>query len=337
MKSFLLLLVAPLVCAAPAFATVTITSPTSGAEVVSPFRLVANASRCSSEIITSMAYSIDNSGNWTSVNGSSINTAVASITGAHTVYVRATGRRGGAVCESSVAIIVVPDPATLVPSDASVYTGIQALSGWLAATDTAIPNSTATGTMAIVSSPSLTGSARRFVTQYTNEGAERYSVVFGANTAATNFLYDGWVYIARPSSGVANLELDVDQVMSNDQTVIYGFQCDGYSGSWDYTANEGSPEAPSDQWLHSPFACNPRNWTTNTWHHVQITYSRDQYGGVTYQSVWFDGVEQDLNITVPSAFALNWATVLLTNFQVDGNGSSGSSTTYLDKLTVSAW
>ena len=336
MKSFSLLLVAPLVCAAPAFASVTITSPTSGAEVVSPFQLVATASKCSSEPVLSMSYTIDNSTNSTTVNGSSIDTKIASITGAHTVYVKSLSRRG-AVCESSVAIIVVPDPATLVPSDASVFTGIQALSGWLAATDTAIPDSTATGTMAIVSSPSLTGSARRFVTHYTNEGGERYSVVFGDNTAVANFLYDGWVYVARPTSDIANLEMDVDQVMSNGQTVIFGFQCDGYSGTWDYTANEGTPEAPSDQWLHSPFPCNPRSWTTNAWHHVQVTYSRDEYGNVTYQSVWFDGVEQDLNTTVPSAFALGWGTVLLTNFQVDGVGSRGSSTTYLDKLTVSAW
>lgn len=336
MKSFSFLLVAPLVCAAPAFATVSITSPASGAEVVSPFQLVATASRCSSEPIQSMSYTIDNSSRWTTVNGSSIDASVASITGAHTVYVRSSSR-GGTVCESSVAIIVVPDPATLVPSDASVYAGIQALSGWLAAPDTAIPGGTASGTMTVVSRPSLSGAALRFVTQFTEEGAERYSEVFGENTEVANFLYDGWVYLAHPTNAIANIELDVDQVMSNGQTVIFGFQCDGYSSTWDYTANEGTPTAPSVQWLHSPFACNPRDWTTNTWHHVQITYSRDEYGNVTYQSVWFDGVEQDLNATVSSAFALGWGTVLLTNFQVDGAGSSGSSTTYLDKLTVSAW
>jgi hypothetical protein len=48
-------------------------------------------------------------------------------------------------------------------------------------------------------------------------------------------------------------------------------------------------------------------------------------------------VEQDLNASVPSAFALGWAPVLLTNFQIDGYGARGSSTTYLDKLTISCW
>jgi hypothetical protein len=41
---------------------------------------------------------------------------------------------------------------------------------------------------------------------------------------------------------------------------------------------------------------------------------------------------------VPSAFALNWAPAIVTNFQVDSvlPGSS-SSTIYLDNLTISRW
>ncbi len=333
MKYLTLLVWAPLVLALPALASVDIARPASGAEVVSPFLLAATASSCSSQSITSMSYWIDN-GTPVVVRGSSINTQVASITGAHTVYVQSTGR-GGAVCDASVAIVVVPDPATLVPSDAMVFQGVQALTGWQGANATSI--GTATGSTKIVAWPSLSGKAREFVTQFTNYGDELYWVVFGDNTAVTNFLYDGWVYVARPSSDIGNIELDTNQVMSNGQTVIYGFQCDGYSGTWDYTANEGTPADYSDQWLHSPFPCNPRNWSTDTWHHVQITYSRDEYGNVTYQSVWFDGVEEDVYDTVPSSFALGWATVLLTNFEIDGYGAGGSSTVYLDKLTISCW
>jgi hypothetical protein len=119
--------------------------------------------------------------------------------------------------------------------------------------------------------------------------------------------------------------------------VIYGFQCDGYSGTWDYTKNGGTPKKSVDVWLHSKAACDPRTWSTNTWHHVQVEYLRDDSGNVTYKSVWLDSKEQDLNVTVPSAFDLGWASDLLTNFQVDGNGSSGKSTVYLDDLTISRW
>jgi hypothetical protein len=125
--------------------------------------------------------------------------------------------------------------------------------------------------------------------------------------------------------------------MANGQTVIFGVQCDGYSGTWDYTANEGTPENPSDVWLHSTASCNPRNWATNTWHHLQMSYSRDDAGNVTYDSVWLDGAQQSMNLTVPSAFALGWSSTLLTNFQVDGLGASGSTTVYLDNLAVYRW
>lgn len=187
--------------------------------------------------------------------------------------------------------------------------------------------------MSIVSSPSLSGAAREFATTYSNSGGERYWVSFGADVTATHFLYDGWIYIASPSNDIANLELDMNQVMSNGETVIYGFQCDGYSGTWDYTS-----ESPSGHWIHSAQACNPRKWTTDTWHHVQISYSRDDVGNVTYEAVWLDGNEQDINQTVPSAVALKWGIgTLLTNFQVDGVGTSGSSIIYLDNLTISRW
>ena len=337
MKRSILLAFAPFVCALPALADVTITSPTRRSEVVAPFHLVATSSRCSSQLVVSMGYSIDSTSNPTMVRGSSIDTKVVSLTGAHTVYVQSFGR-GGAVCEGSVAIIVVPDPVTQVPTNAVEFKGVQALSGWQGTNDAAIAGGSASGTTQLVSSPSLSGAARQFSMQFTNYGGERYWVVFGSNTSVTNFLYDGWLYLARPSHSIANLEMDTDQVMSNGDTVIFAFQCDGYSGTWDYTENAGgNPKSPSPHWINSQSGCNPRSWSTNTWHHVQIAYSRDQYGSVTYQSVWFDGVQEDINATVPSDFTLNWATVLLTNFQIDGFGTSGSSTVYLDNLNIYAW
>jgi hypothetical protein len=90
--------------------------------------------------------------------------------------------------------------------------------------------------------------------------------------------------------------------------------------------------------MHSTQSCNPRKWTTNAWHHIQISYSRDNYGNVTYKSVSFDGVAQQINQTAPSAFALGWGSVLLTNIQIDGaTSTAGSSIVYLDNLTVYRW
>jgi hypothetical protein len=226
--------------------------------------------------------------------------------------------------------------APSIPSGALAVNQIQDLTNWEGTYDTGTSGSS-TGQMSLASSPSLSGSSRKFVTTYSGSGGERYWVSFGADTASMNFLYDGWVYIAGSSADIANLELDMNQVMSNGQTVIYGFQCDGYSGTWDYTKNAGTPQNYKDQWVHSTAPCNPRKWSLNTWHHVQVQYSRDAYGNITYKAVWLDGAKQTLNATVPGAFALGWGSTLLTNFQIDGLGTSGSSTVYLDKLTIYRW
>jgi len=192
--------------------------------------------------------------------------------------------------------------------------------------------------MAMTGSPSLGGNAREFYTTYTYYGGERYYAAFGDNTNARNFVYDGWVYLTDSSGSVANIEMDLNQVMPNGETVIFGVQCDGWSGTWDFSENIGTPTAPVDHWLNSSAPCNVRTWSQFTWHHVQISYSRDDYGNVTYQSVWLDGNQQPINVTVPSAYALSWAPTLLTNFQVDSfDPGSSSSTVYLDNLTVSRW
>ncbi|MGB9030068.1 MAG: hypothetical protein WCC27_08115 [Acidobacteriaceae bacterium] len=213
------------------------------------------------------------------------------------------------------------------------------MSTWIAAYDTGTSGLTgsASGTMSLVDTPSLSGQARQFATSFANSGGERYYATFGKDTTATHFLYDAWVYLDGSVSKIANLEMDMNQVMDDGQTVIYGFQCDGYSKTWDYTTNVGTPVIYIDHWLKSDQACDLQQWSINTWHHVQVAYSRDDAGNVTYESVWLDGTEQDINATVPSSFALGWGSALVTNFQVDGLGASGSSTVYLDQLTVYRW
>jgi len=192
--------------------------------------------------------------------------------------------------------------------------------------------------MAMVDSPSLSGNALEFNTTYSYYGGELYYASFGDDTTSSNFVYDGWVYLDNSSGSIANLEMDMNQVLSNGETVIFGFQCDGWNRTWDYTENAGTPTAPVDRWVQSSAACNVQTWAQYTWHHVQVSYSRDDYGNVTYQSVWLDGNQQQINATVPSAFALGWASTLLTNFQVDSFVPGWSSSdVYLDNLTISRW
>jgi hypothetical protein len=295
---------------------------------------------CQSQPIAAMGYSIDDSSNTTFVYGAALNIQAVSPIGAHTIHVKSWGNQG-APCVSNIAVNVVPSPVATLPSNAIAVNAIQTLTNWLAESDDATGTAggiSTTGTTNLVNSPAPSGLGRVFITNYANYGGERFYVSFGADTAATNFLYDGWFYLPNPSTNIANLEFDMNQVMSNGQTVIFGFQCNNWSKTWDYTENAGTPQQFSDVWLHSTAACNTQNWETDTWHHVQIAYARDAVGNVNYKSVWLDNVEQDLNVSVPSAFALGWSPTLLTNFQVDGmTAAQATITAYADKITVYRW
>lgn len=324
--------------ALPALAEVNVNSPANRSEVESLFRLSADSITCSSQPVSLIGYSVDNGSDVTLVNGTSLEETVSLPAGTHTLHVKAWGE-AGSVCVTDVDITVREASNTgsmAIPSNAIKVSGLQAMGNWKEIGDSGAKGH-ATGSTAIVHSPSLSGSARRFETHYTGNGDERYSMSFGDDATSTHFAYDGWVYLTSSSGDVSNVEMDLNQVMDNGETVIFGVQCDGWNHTWDYTLNEGTVHHPIDHWAHTRQPCDPRTWKINTWHHFQATYSRDDSGRVTYHSVWLDGVEHPFDVTVPSAVALGWCRSLLTNFQVDGFNGSGSSTVYLDSLVIYRW
>jgi hypothetical protein len=317
---------------------VVVSNPTSGASVASPFNLAAAGTLCQGQSITAMGYSLDTSTSTSTVNGTSISASVTAAAGSHTLHVKSWGKSGSA-CSNNVSVAVTaPAPSgPSIPSTATVTKAIQNLTTWTGQHD-AGTTGTSSGTMTLVTSPALSSSARQFATSYTNYGGERYNISVAPDQTSTNFVYDTHIYIASPSSDIANIEMDLNQVMANGQTAIFGFQCDAWSHTWDYASNAGTPTSPQAHWTHSTQTCSLQKWATNVWHHVQIQYSRDTSGNVTYKAVWLDGVQQNLNVTVLSAFALGWAPSLNSNFQIDGfTSTSGSSTVYLDNFTLYAW
>ncbi len=246
----------------------------------------------------------------------------------------ATGYTNSGVSQASYTISIPKGPQ--IPLYATVQEQIDLLPNWRIKHDPATPG-TATGSMAVVSDPTLSGQSVKYYTAFTDAGGILYSNTYGNDTDSTNFVYDVNVWLAA-GSVLSNLELDNNQVTRNGHTIIYGFQCSGYSGFWEYTENAGTVDQTRAHWLKSTAPCNPANWTRNAWHHIQISLSRDDLGNVTYHSVWFDGQEQPINQTVMSDFSLGWALgALVANFQVNGLGTSGSSTIYVDDLKISRW
>jgi hypothetical protein len=237
--------------------------------------------------------------------------------------------------------LVLAVPACLalpaVATASTTITNVQSTKTWRHSHDAGTPG-TSSGTTAIASSPSKTGKALHLSTSYANYGGERYAASMPDDAYANNFVYDTWVYIKDSAKGVKIIEMDLNHVIGNGWTVIMGFQCNGWSSTWDFTANKGTAKSPNDKWLHSSVKCNPQNWAVNKWHHVQVHYYHDSKGYVTYQSVVLDGVTHKLGARVFSGFALGWGKTVLTNFQVDGaTKTSGSSNVFIDKLNVSYW
>ena len=218
-----------------------------------------------------------------------------------------------------------------VPSIAQKSSGyLDQSSNWLWEHDNGTPGSS-TGQLTFnVTNPSLDRSATQFLVAYSHYGGERFHLLFGSDAAATYFIYDTYVYVVDPKQ-VQNLELDVDQVTANGETIVYGTQCSSVSGTWEYTYVTGG----RGYWKPSNIPCDPRNWAPNRWHHIQIQMHR--VGDVvTHDWVKFDNdrLRFFTNATAPSGLFLNWTPgVLLINFQVDGaSANSGTIQGYFDRL-----
>ena len=180
MKVFCAFFLALFVCAAPAFANVTVYSPGANARVVSPFWLSAVANPCSSQPIAAMGYSFDDSSNTTIVNGASVSAVIGFSTGAHVLHIKSWGNQG-ASCVTNVNLTVVPPPTSMVPSWAGRATQVQTLGSWEAQNDAATGTGIAKGLMNLVGVPSLTGYAREFDTAFSNSSPSGCVITLGQN------------------------------------------------------------------------------------------------------------------------------------------------------------
>ncbi|MBS1803963.1 MAG: hypothetical protein JST28_11395 [Acidobacteria bacterium] len=334
LRRIALFLLIPAISAVPAVAGVIVYSPGNNASVGSPFKLSAFSNWCGSQSVVTTGYSLDSSTSTTVFKSQTIDTSVSASTGGHTLHVKAWGNAGG-VCVTDVAINVT-SVSSVIPANAASNSSLQTLGNWISTHDSGTPGSSS-GWMNIVSSHSMSGAARQFATSYSNYGGQRYSVSFSDDAAAHNFALDLWVYLQSPSTGVQILELDLNQVLSNGQTILYGFQCNGWSSTWDFSTNTGSASSPNPHWVNTSAYCNPHSWGTNQWHHVQILYSRNDSGWVTYKSVALDGKVSNIGVTAFSAYSLGWGQTLTANVQVDPPSGSGGSHIFVDNMTVYHW
>jgi hypothetical protein len=228
--------------------------------------------------------------------------------------------------------------ATTTVLVATASGNLAAASNWKGVHDAGTPG-TASGSSLYPVAVTPYNDARKFSLAYSSRGGERFSLSFAHDTTATHFVYDTYIYVLDPTQ-LANVELDINQVTANGDTVIYGTQCSVYSKTWEYTTGHMVNGVSRPHWNSSNLPCNPTTWKANTWHHIQIASSRNASGVVTYNWVCFDGeTAQFANATGSSSFSLGWGIGILNiNFQLDGaSTSAGTITAFADDLTIYRW
>ena len=324
----------------PAHASnITVASPVNGTTVGTSVWVRAHNVGCDGLAPTVFGYTVDNNSTLhrgvTKYDVDALKVPFGA--GTHAIHFKAWTTKGICPVVSTTFKVsgISQGPAAAATSSVPSYAiGSANLDGhyWAYERDGAISGSARGSTVYPAYTPSW-DNARKFYMTYWRRGGVRWHQSFGRDASATHFIYDTYVYITDPAQ-VGNVEMDMNQVMGDGATVVYGFQCSTYTKTWEYTYVSGVTH-----WRSSGVPCNPRTWKANTWHHIQIATHRNNNGDVTYDWVNFDGGHHGIYKTAFSAERLGWARgSLLVNFQLDGyNSGSGSITAFVHSFRVFRW
>lgn len=227
-----------------------------------------------------------------------------------------------------------PIPQLLIPSTAKSSGILDNYPSWKAEKDAGTP-----GTVLPADTFNKyidANNGRQFYAKQTGKAGMRWSTSFvKGQQAATNFVYDLYVKIVDPTQ-LGQLELDMNQMMSDGRNCFLCIQANFIAGVWDYTTTPNN----SCHWTHSNIKINKADWLPNTWKHIRLKTSRDDAGVVTYEGVELDGVYTLFDPTCKgvSAFKQNWTPgVLINNYQTNGANASGILDTCAKQIQVFYW
>ena len=351
---FLLPALSGAVVSTQAFASdITVGGPVNGMRISSPTLIRAHNVGCDGLPPKSFGYSIDSaSGIVLGETPYDIDvTSQAIPAGTHTIHFKSWTDHGECptvnttftvsatvkpIAATAEPISATAEPATsaTIPSYAISSGDLDGAGNWSEDHDGGTPGESKGSTVFPASTP-VYDDARKFYMTYSDQAGERWSNTFTHDTESTYFVLDTYIFLPNPSE-VKNIEMDINQVTSNDETIILSTQCSGEIGQWEY----GDSVGKHDHWKSTGIKCNPKDWAANVWHHVQIGEHRDTNGFVTHDFVILDGVYNAFkNATLESAHFLDWGTGdLNTQFQIEGASSgSGTVTAYIHKFTIYRW
>ncbi len=303
-------------------------SPTDASSWSSAVHFVASAS--SSAPITAMRIYSDGQDVFTT-NSGSMDTYVNLPVGQHYIVVQAWDSTGRVLQAPAKTINVTTSNASTIPSNSTVISKIEEMSGWEHCTICAGPGGNGTpvpySMTQWLSNPSMDGSSATFwIGGSTPYSAALWWKQLGPNKNATNFVYDLYFYMTAPNYSQA-LEFDVNQSVGGKK-YIFGTQCN-YRGTGQWDVWDGIAQA----WRATGVACAVPS--AYQWHHLVWEFSRDNSGHVNFIAVTLDGVKKYINRTYsmgPSAVdEINVA------FQMDGDHAQHAYQTWLDQVKLTYW
>ncbi len=300
-------------------ADITVGSPVNGTRIASPIMIRAHNVGCEGAKPTSFNYSIDDSK--TLYRGETpydIDVTNHEISpGKHTIHFKSATSKGEC-SEVSTTFNVTSSSngrhpsSPPMPSPPAIWK--LPITGYRWTTTARLGTPTAT-----TSYPATTPAgddARLFSMDYWGKAGERWSNTFAKDTKSTHFVFDVYVLLPDPSQ-IQNLELDINQVAANGDTILMTTQCSSNSKKWEY----GDVDGDTDHWLVSNIPCDTEKWSANVWHHIQIGEHHDGSGVLTHDYVIFDGVYTPfVGATHRSAKNEGWRKGdINTQFQIEGS------------------
>jgi len=319
-------------------AEITVGSPVNGTRITSSVLIRAHNVGCDGLAPVAFGYSIDDVEDIVPGQSSyDIDSTTRDLSpGIHTIYFKSwTNERA---CPVASTTFTIEDDANAtgpsIPSSAISSGDLDGSSKWTEEHDGGTPGKSKGTTSYPAKTPAYDDS-REFRMTYSDQAGERWSNTFIKDANASHFVLDTYVLLPKPSE-VKNLELDINQVIANGETIILSTQCSGEVGRWEY----GDTVGKHDHWKSSNIKCNPAEWQANVWHHIEIGEHRDANGFVTHDWVTVDGDYSAFdNATLESAHFLDWGKGdVNTQFQIEGSSTgSGTVTAYIHKFTVYRW
>jgi hypothetical protein len=317
---------ATMLLAVPAFAGVTVASPSNGSTVPSSVHVVASAS-ASSPIVAMRIYVDDTSVYLTYAN--SIDTYIPLSSGGHYIVVQSWDS-AGQIMKAPLAITVLATAPPPPPPNAKVFSNIDQMTGWESCDRCSGVGGNGPTTpywqAQFQTSPSLDGSSSQFFLG----GSVPYASALwwkqlGGIDSVRFFRYDVDFFFTDAQAPGA-LEFDVNQSV-NGRKYIFGTECD-FTGDrqwrvWDFY----------QQWQPTGVPCTALN--PNVWHHLTWEFERTVDAHTHYIAVTVDGVRYPVNRYYQSG-AVN-ARELNVAFQMDGNSAMTPYHVWLDRVQLAVW